>query len=58
MPDERKSVILLPNITAAEITPNPAQINAAITIKITVEEIEKVLEPVIYYSGEIYAGEV
>ncbi|MBO5218782.1 MAG: hypothetical protein J6C52_05080 [Clostridia bacterium] len=58
MADESRTVILLPQIAAASISPNPVQINQKFILTITAEEIEKFLEPVIYYSGEIYAGEV
>lgn len=50
--------LLIPQILAALITPNPAAINQKITITVTVSEIEKFLEPTYFYSGEIYAGEV
>ncbi len=50
--------LLIPQILAALITPNPAEINSKITITVTVSEIEKILEPTYFYSGEIYAGEV
>lgn len=50
--------LLIPQILAALITPNPATINQKITITVTVSEIEKFLEPTYFYSGEIYAGEV
>lgn len=50
--------LLIPQILAALITPNPATINQKITITVTVSEIEKILEPTYFYSGEIYAGEV
>lgn len=58
MADESRTVILLPQIAAASISPNPVQINQKFVLTITAEEIEKFLEPVIYYSGEIYSGEV
>lgn len=57
MADDR-TVIYIPQILAALITPNPAEINQKITITVTVSEIEKNLEPTYFYSGEIYAGEV
>jgi hypothetical protein len=50
--------ISLPSVTAVVVSPNPASINQLLSISITVIEIEKILEPEIIYSGEIYSGEV
>lgn len=50
--------ILLPVISLVTIAPNPALTNAVLSIAATITEIEKILEPVFYYAGEIYAGEV
>ena len=48
--------MLLPKITSVSFTPNPVDINAKTKLTVTEETI--VLEPEIWYSGEIYAGEV
>lgn len=51
-------VVLVPQITAVAITPNPAVINNPITITITATETQITLYPEPRYSGEFYAGEV
>lgn len=51
-------VVLLPQIDAAAASPNPVNINAQFVLSIKVSEIQKTLEPEIWYSGEIYSGEV
>lgn len=51
-------VITLPRIDAVSIVPNPSQINQTLSISVTVSEFQKVLEPVYFYAGELYAGEV
>ena len=50
-------VIFVPQIDSAAITPNPVEANASLKISIVVSEIQKVLYPEWYYSGEIYSGE-
>lgn len=50
--------MLLPKITSVSFTPNPVDINAKIKLTVTVTEETIVLEPEIWYSNEIYAGEV
>jgi hypothetical protein len=49
--------LLVPQIDAVSITPNPVNQNAAFLIAITVSEIEQILEPILIYSGTFYAGE-
>ena len=56
MSDEYK--ILVQQITAVAITPNPAVINNPVTITITASETQITLYPEPRYSGEFYAGEV
>lgn len=59
MPTSTDSItVLLPQITAASVSPNPASINAKATLTVTVTESVITLEPYYYYAGEIYAGEV
>lgn len=55
---EVQLALLLPQILAAIMSPNPTTINSKITITVRVDEIEIIPQPVWYYSGEIYAGEV
>lgn len=50
--------MLLPKIASVSFTPNPVDINAKIKLTVAVIEEMIVLEPEIWYSGEIYAGEV
>ena len=50
--------VSLPVIDSASISPNPVDINAKYTLSIKASEIEKILEPEIWYSGKIYSGEV
>ena len=50
-------VIFIPKIDAASVTPNPVDANASFKISVSVSEMQKVLHPEWYYSGEIYAGE-
>lgn len=50
--------VLLPKITAASFTQNPANINSKTVLAVTVTEETIYLEPEKYYSGELYAGEV
>ena len=45
-------------VTAASITPNPVSINGKALLSVTVEETIKILEPELWYSGELYSGEV
>ena len=49
--------LLVPQIDAVSITPNPVNQNAAFLIAITVSEIEQILEPILIYSVTFYAGE-
>ena len=51
-------VVLIPVIQTASASPNPVGINQQFTIVVSVTEIEKILYPEIWYSGEIYSGEV
>ena len=50
--------MLLPKITSVSFTPNPVDINAKTKLTVTVAEETIVLELEVWYSGEIYAGEV
>ena len=50
--------MLLPKIASVNFTPNPVDINAKTKLTVTVTEETIVLEPEIWHSGEIYAGEV
>ena len=50
--------LLTPRITRAAHSPQPAVINTAFTLQITVEEALRLLEPEIKYAGEFYSGEV
>lgn len=50
--------ILLPVIQTAAFSVNPATINEKITVTVIVIEQSVILEPEIWYSGEIYSGEV
>ena len=45
-------------VTAASISPNPVSINGKALLSVTVEETIKILEPELWYSGELYSGEV
>ena len=50
--------IVLPVITSAQITPNPVLMNTKFKLSVLVEEPTGYVEPVYYYSGEVYSGEV
>ena len=47
----------MPIITAAVITPNPADINSAVKISLTITEKTVTLSEELIYSGEIQSGE-
>lgn len=49
--------LLKPQIDSAVITPNPVDHNKPFLIKVSVSEIEVILEPVIVYCGTFYCGE-
>lgn len=49
---------LVPEITAATFSVNPAEINAAIVLSVSVTEKTVTLDPELIYSSEIYSGEV
>lgn len=49
--------IKFPEITAAVISPNPADTLATAIIIVTVQEITKYVEQQKVYSGEVFAGE-
>lgn len=49
---------LVPEITDALFSANPADMNNKILLAVTVVEKTVILEPDYYYSGEIYSGEV
>ena len=51
-------VVLLTQINTAAMSPNPVSMNAQFTLSVSISEIQKTLEPEIWYSGEIYSGEV
>ena len=50
--------ITIPEISAAAITPNPVDMNRQATLTVTVTERIIQLQPEIYYSGDLYSGEV
>ena len=50
--------VLIPVIGASSFSVNPCSINEKITITVTVTEQTVMREPEIFYSGEIFAGEV
>ena len=50
--------ITIPQIDSAVLSPNPATINRAVTLAIAVSEVTVTLQPEIWYSGELFAGEV
>lgn len=49
--------ILVPDIQAATITPNPVNANTAYLISVLVAEIQKILEPTVLYCGTFSCGE-
>lgn len=49
---------IMPSVDSASISPNPAHINQYITISVSVSEDLILLDPVWFYSGQIYSGEV
>ena len=51
-------VIYRPEIRSAVLTPNPAGINTSVRVSVSAEDVRVVLEPVWFYSGELYSGEV
>lgn len=55
MPDY---TVKIPKITGAIFNPNPADMNTATVLTVTITEETIVLEPYYYYSAEIYSGEV
>lgn len=50
--------VLIPEITAASFSVNPAVINGKTVLSVTVTEKTVILEPEKIYSGELYSGEV
>lgn len=50
--------IAKPIIGEVIITPNPAIINKEFVLKVIVTEQTFILEPEIFYSGELYSDEV
>lgn len=50
--------ILIPEITTAAFSVNPADMNSKTVLTVTVIEKTVILEPDFFYSGEIYSGEV
>lgn len=50
--------IMIPEITDASFSVNPADMNSKTSLSVTVIEKTIILEPVFSYSGEIYSGEV
>lgn len=50
--------IQIPQVEAAEIVPNPAEMNTRVLLSVTVSEVTLTLEPYSYYSGELFSGEV
>ncbi len=51
-------IVLVPSINSATASPNPVNINSQFTLTISISEIEKILEPVKWFSGEVFSGEV
>lgn len=50
--------VLIPEITAASFSVNPAVINGKTILSVTVTEKAVILAPEKFYSGEFYSGEV
>ena len=50
--------VLVPKITAASFSVNPAVINSKTVLSVSVTEKTIILEPEKIYSGEFYSGEV
>ena len=50
-------VAFVPRIDAAARTPNQVETNSSLKMSVVVSDIQKVLYPEWYYSGEIYSGE-
>lgn len=50
-------VIYVPEVQAASIVPNPVNANTAFVLAVLVAEIQKVLEPTIFYCGTFVCGE-
>lgn len=50
--------VYIPKIQTASITPNPANMNAGITISVSAIDELVYLDPTYFQSGEIYSGEV
>lgn len=50
--------VSVPVVAGVSLTPNPAAQSAALTIRVTVTEETRELQPYYYYSGDLYAGEV
>lgn len=47
----------VPRITAAAFSVNPCSINEKITLTVTVIEQSVLMEPEIFYAGDLFAGE-
>lgn len=50
--------VVIPEIIAASFSINPININSNTMLSVSVAEKTVILEPVKFYSGEIFAGEV
>lgn len=50
-------IILVPEVQAVSLAPNPVNANTAYLIAVLVTEIQKVLEPTILYCGTFSCGE-
>jgi hypothetical protein len=50
-------VITLPEVKSVAVAPNPVAALASVTITAVVEEVTKILEPSLFYAGELQAGE-
>ena len=55
---EKGYAVRITEIYNAAFSVNPVDINTKTTLSLQVREIEKILEPYFYYSGDIFAGEV
>ena len=48
--------VVIPSITWAEFSVNPANINTKTKLSASVSEVTIYLEPYYYYAGELYRG--
>lgn len=55
---EMPNIAYIPKIEWAEFSENPTETNKKVVFSVKVIEESVILMPEIWYSGEIYAGEV